>query len=141
MHPGDVVSKAEVWPGTPPMEAAIEIDVTFLIADLAGFTALTETHGSLHAAHVVTRFVELVRATLPPGTRLVERVGDAVLIVAEATTPAMRAAVALRDAAEREPRFPLLRIGVHGGRSCNSVAAISAQRSDGASAGRLRQSS
>ena len=97
------------------MEAATEIDVTFLIADLAGFTALTETHGNLHAAHVVTRFVELVRATLQPETRLVERVGDAILIVAEGTTPAVRTAIALRDAAEREPLFPLLRIGVHGG--------------------------
>ena len=97
------------------MEAATEIDVTFLIADLAGFTALTETHGNLHAAHVVTRFVELVRATLQPETRLVERVGDAILIVAEGTTPAVRTAFALRDAAEREPLFPLLRVGVHGG--------------------------
>lgn len=82
------------------MEAATEIDVTFVIADMAGFTALTETHGNLHAAHVVTRFVELVRATLQPGSRLVERVGDAVLIVAEETTPAVRAAIALRDAAD-----------------------------------------
>ena len=115
MHPGKVASKAESWHGTPPMETATEIDVTFLIADLAGFTALTETHGNLHAAHVVTRFVELVRATLQPGSSLVERVGDAVLIVAEDTTPAVRTAIALRGAAEREPLFPLLRVGVHGG--------------------------
>lgn len=97
------------------MDAASETEVTFLIADLAGYTALTETHGNLHAAHVVTRFVELVRTTLESGTRLVERVGDAVLIVAEGTAPAVRTAIALRDAAEREALFPLLRIGVHGG--------------------------
>jgi class 3 adenylate cyclase/YHS domain-containing protein len=98
-----------------PIDAATEIDVTFLIADLAGFTALTETHGNLHAARVVTRFVELVRAALQPGARLQERVGDAVLIVAAETTPAVRTAIALRDAAEREPLFPLLRIGIHEG--------------------------
>jgi class 3 adenylate cyclase/YHS domain-containing protein len=101
--------------GEGSMDAATEIDVTFLIADMAGFTALTETHGNLHAARVVTRFVELVRATLQPGTRLVERVGDAVLIVAEDTTHAVRTGIALRDAAGRESLFPLLRIGIHGG--------------------------
>jgi adenylate cyclase len=113
--PGEVAARPGGWPDTPPLEAAREVDVTFLIADLAGFTALTEMHGNLHAAHIVTRFVELVRTALEPGTRLVERVGDAVLIVAEGTAPAVRTAIALRDAAEREALFPLLRIGVHGG--------------------------
>jgi class 3 adenylate cyclase len=101
--------------GEVNMDLTTEVEVTFLIADLAGFTALTETHGNLHAAHVVTRFLELVRATLQPGARLVERVGDAVLIVADDTVCAVRTAIALHDAAEREPLFPLLRIGVHGG--------------------------
>jgi class 3 adenylate cyclase/YHS domain-containing protein len=90
-------------------------EVTFVIADLAGFTALTEIHGSRYAAWVVTRFVELVRATLRSGARLVERVGDAVLVVAPNAASAVRTAVDLRDATEREPLFPLLRIGVHGG--------------------------
>lgn len=115
MRPSEVASRIEGWPDTPSLEAASEVDVTFLIADLAGYTALTETHGNLHAAHVVTRFVELVGTALEPGTRLVERVGDAVLIVAEGSPLAVRTAVALRDAAEREALFPLLRIGIHGG--------------------------
>jgi class 3 adenylate cyclase/YHS domain-containing protein len=93
-----------------------ERDVTFVIADLAGFTALTEIHGSRYAAWVVMRFVELVRATLRSGARLAERVGDAVLIVAPDAGAAVRTAVDLRDAAEHEAMFPLLRIGVHGGR-------------------------
>jgi adenylate cyclase len=93
-----------------------ECDVTFLIADLAGFTALTEIHGSRHAAWVVTRYVEIVRASLRPGARLAERVGDAVLIVVPEPTATMSTAVALRDATEREPLFPLLRQGIHGGR-------------------------
>jgi class 3 adenylate cyclase/YHS domain-containing protein len=93
-----------------------ECDVTFLIADLAGFTALTEIHGSRHAAWVVTRYVDIVRAALAPGARLVERVGDAVLIAAPDAASAVRTAVDLREAAEREPLFPLLRLGVHGGR-------------------------
>jgi class 3 adenylate cyclase/YHS domain-containing protein len=93
-----------------------ECDVTFVIADLAGFTALTEIHGSRYAAWIVTRYVEIVRAVLPPGARLAERVGDAVLIVATDAAVAVTTAVALREATEREPLFPLVRFGIHGGR-------------------------
>jgi class 3 adenylate cyclase len=93
-----------------------ERDVTFLIADLAGFTALTEIHGSRYAAWVVTRYVDIVRAALSPGARLAERVGDAVLIVAPDAASAVKTAVDVREATEREPLFPLLRLGVHGGR-------------------------
>jgi class 3 adenylate cyclase len=93
-----------------------ECEVTFVIADLAGFTALTEMHGSHHAAWLVTRYVEIVRATLPPGARLAERVGDAVLLVAPDAATAVRAAADLREATELEPLFPLLRVGIHGGR-------------------------
>ena len=92
-----------------------ERDVTFLIADLAGFTALTEIHGRRHAAWVVTRYVAIVRAALDPAARLAERAGDAVLIVAPEAPSAVRTAVDLRAATERESLFPLLRLGIHGG--------------------------
>lgn len=98
--------------GGPPLT---ERDVTFLIADLAGFTALTEIHGSRYAAWVISRYLALVRATLAPAARLAERVGDAVLIVAPEAVSAVRTAVDLRAATERESLFPLLRLGVHGG--------------------------
>jgi class 3 adenylate cyclase len=93
-----------------------ERDVTFVIADLAGFTALTEVHGSRYAAWVITRYVEIVRNALPVGARLAERVGDAVLIVAATAAIAVKTGMALREATERERLFPLLRIGIHGGR-------------------------
>jgi class 3 adenylate cyclase len=93
-----------------------EVEVAFAIADLAGFTALTETHGNHFAAWLIARYVEMVHASLAQGARLAERVGDAVLIVAVNPASATRTAVALRQAVEREPRFPSLRIGVHAGR-------------------------
>lgn len=98
------------------MAAARETDAVFLMADLAGFTALTEAHGNLHAADVVARYQELVRAALEPGVRFLERVGDEVVLVAEAAAPAVRTAVRLREAVEREPLFPMVRIGLHAGR-------------------------
>jgi len=99
------------WPDAGPTRA----EVTFLIADLSGFTALTETHGGLHAAAVVRRYLELVRASLYGGARLLERVGDSVLIAAIEPADAVRTAIALRRATEAEPRFPPVRQGVHGG--------------------------
>ena len=70
-----------------------EVDVVFLIADLAGYTALTEAHGNLHDADAVTRYAARVGAARQPGARLVERVGDEVLVIAEveAATPARAA--------------------------------------------------
>ncbi len=37
-----------------------EITTSFLIADLAGYTSLTETHGDLLAANLVYRYKEIV---------------------------------------------------------------------------------
>jgi adenylate cyclase len=90
-------------------------DRALIIADLAGYTALTEAHGGAEAARTVGRYVELVSQALSAGCRLVERVGDQVLIVSDDIEAAARTAMALRDAIEREPRFPSVRIGIDAG--------------------------
>ena len=63
------------------------IERVFLLADLAGYTALTETHGGLEAARVVGRYVELAERALAPAASIVERVGDRLLIVGEQAPP------------------------------------------------------
>lgn len=98
------------------MTTARETDAVFLMADLSGFTALTEAHGSLRAADLVARYTEIVRAVLAPGVRFLERAGDAVVLVADEAAPAIRTAIGLREAVEREPLFPMVRIGLHAGR-------------------------
>ena len=45
----------------------MEIERVFLIADLAGYTALTEAMGAEEAANVVDRYVALAHAALRPG--------------------------------------------------------------------------
>jgi adenylate cyclase len=92
-----------------------ELEIVFIIADLCGYTALTEAHGNLGAAQTATRYAEIARAALQPGARFVERVGDEVVIAASDTTAALRSALALRDAIEQEPLFPTLRTGIHAG--------------------------
>lgn len=89
--------------------------VAFVLADLAGYTALTEAHGGPEAAEIVYRYHALVDAALAPGARVVERVGDEVLVVTDSPSSAVRRALALREAVEREPLFPAVRMGLHAG--------------------------
>lgn len=92
-----------------------QTELAFLIADLSGYTALTEAHGDLEAANIVGRYVEIADSVLAPGTRRVERVGDEILVAGGDAAAVVRTAIALRDAVEREPHFPTVRCGIHAG--------------------------
>jgi class 3 adenylate cyclase len=93
-----------------------EVERAFLLADLSGYTALTEAHGNLEAAKVVGRYLELARDAADPAVRLVERVGDELVFVSEDPAALVGMAARLRDAVEREPRFPRIRCGLNLGR-------------------------
>lgn len=88
---------------------------TFLFADLAGFTALTEAHGDDDATTIVTRFYDLARASLVGNSRLVKTIGDAVMIVAEDAPAAVLTTLRLVNSVHTEPGFPALRAGLHSG--------------------------
>jgi class 3 adenylate cyclase/YHS domain-containing protein len=96
-------------------EMSKEIELAFLIADLSGYTALTEAHGNMSAAEAVTRYVEIVHEVLHPSARLVERVGDEVLIAADEAACLVQTAINLRDTIELEPLFPTMHAGIHAG--------------------------
>jgi class 3 adenylate cyclase len=89
--------------------------LTFLFADLAGFTALTETHGDDDAAEVVARFYDLARASPLSEARLIKTIGDAVMIVADQPPLAVSAALRLTATARSETGFPAVRAGLHCG--------------------------
>ena len=56
-------------------------DGTFVFADIAGFTALTEAHGDEQAAALAASFCTAVRAELPPGEGVhLKTIGDAVML-------------------------------------------------------------
>ncbi len=97
------------------MTVSREIEAVFLIADLSGYTALTEAHGNMTAAKVVTRYVQIVHEVLHPDARLADRVGDEVLIVAADAAMILQTAIRLRDTIEGEPLFPTVHAGIHGG--------------------------
>jgi adenylate cyclase len=89
---------------------------TFVFADLAGFTALTEAHGDEQAADVVDEFVARTRDLLEDsGVEVVKAIGDALMLRAQVAADAIRFAVDLSEEIERRAGFPGLRIGMHTG--------------------------
>ena len=88
---------------------------TFLLVDLAGFTATTEAHGDVAAADLAQQLVELALAAAGPGDELVKSIGDAVLCASADPTGGVAMARAMFDAAHTIPDLPLLRAGLHHG--------------------------
>lgn len=91
------------------------MEATFCFIDVAGFTALTETHGPDAAADLIAKFKALVEAALGDGGRIVDRAGDAFFVVTPSPEACIGFLARLFAAAAREPEFPDLRAGLHHG--------------------------
>lgn len=94
------------------------VSATFLFADIAGFTALTETHGDEQAAELVSEFCAAVRQELPAsGGTQVKTIGDALML----SIPDPLAAVLLGLRITTELMLghgaPAVRVGLHHGRA------------------------
>ena len=61
----------------------MEENIAILMADLSGYTALTETHGSSGAADIVEKYITIVRDCLVGNCELHGVVGDEVIIVSD----------------------------------------------------------
>jgi class 3 adenylate cyclase len=94
---------------------------TFLFADIAGYTALTEAHGDEDAAELAHTFCRAVGeiASAEEG-ELVKTIGDAVMV--RHTDPARAVALGLRAAGEvlAGHGFPTVRVGMHHGPALES---------------------
>jgi len=89
----------------------MEQNLAILIADLSGYTALTEAHGSLSAADLIDKYVEIVHASLIGDSKLQERVGDEVMIVSSSADDLLATAELLLQTTQEEYNF----LEVHGG--------------------------
>ena len=91
---------------------------TFVFADLAGYTALTEAHGDEHAAEVVGDFCRSVRALLENhGAHEVKSIGDAVLLHTTDAAAAVHIGMHIVDETGSRHGFPTVRVGVHTGQA------------------------
>jgi len=95
--------------------------LTFLIADVRGYTRFTRERGDAAAAVLAKRFADLARdAVEARGGRVIELRGDEALAVFESAPQAVRAAVEFQatcaEESEADPAFPLpVGIGIASG--------------------------
>ncbi len=97
----------------------MEQDIAILIADLSGYTALTEVHGASTAADIIDTYLGLVQASLVGNSRLHGRTGDEVLIVSDAADALLATGVQLLQRAHRQPEFLQLHGALHYGTVLN----------------------
>ena len=89
---------------------------TFLFADLAGFTALTEVHGDEFAANAVADFCAAVRRLLPEySAEEVKTIGDAIMVHVPEPADAVRLATRIIDEVGRRHGALAVRVGAHTG--------------------------
>jgi adenylate cyclase len=89
---------------------------TFLFADLAGFTALTEAHGDQQAADLVGEFSAAVDELLADhSAQRVKTIGDAIMLRCDQAGDAVRLGVIVAEQVGGRDRFPGVRVGMSSG--------------------------
>jgi adenylate cyclase len=89
---------------------------TFLFADLAGFTALTEAMGDQDAADLAAEFSAAVAGFLAEyRAERIKEIGDALMIRGEDATDAIRLGLRIVHDVGGQHFFPTVRVGVHTG--------------------------
>jgi class 3 adenylate cyclase len=89
---------------------------TFLFADIAGFTGVTEAHGDEEAAKLVADFGEAVTAELPAyGASQVKTIGDALMLRIPAPDDAVRLGLWIAHDVLSGHGAPAVRVGMHHG--------------------------
>lgn len=89
---------------------------TFLFADIAGFTALTEAHGDEQALQLIEDFTAAVQAELPRvHGEHVKSIGDALMLRVPEPVDAIRLGVWITREAMSGHQAPSVRVGGHHG--------------------------
>jgi adenylate cyclase len=93
---------------------ARDAEATFLFADIAGFTALTEAHGDEQALQLVEEFSNAVRAELPRvDGEYVKAVGDALMLRVPDPADAVRLGLWITRNAMSGRHAPSVRVGAN----------------------------
>jgi len=92
------------------------VPATFLFADIAGFTALTEAHGDEEAATLVHRFCSEVAEVLPRyEATQVKSIGDAVMLRVPSPAAAIELGLHLAHDMLGDHGTPAVRVGMNHG--------------------------
>ncbi|RYE50791.1 MAG: adenylate/guanylate cyclase domain-containing protein [Sphingobacteriales bacterium] len=94
----------------------MEENMAILMADLSGYTALTETHGSASAADLIDKYIRIAETCLVGDCRLHERNGDEIMIVSTSADSLLQTALLLGERAATEENFLQIHGGLHFGK-------------------------
>ena len=90
---------------------------TFVFADIAGYTALTEAHGDEDAAQLARDFCRAVSRLVADRGEVVKTIGDAVMVRYPAPDEAVRLGLRIAREVMAGHGFPTVRVGMHHGRA------------------------
>ena len=89
---------------------------TFLFADLAGYSALTDVHGDEEAVRLVEGYFETMRTLMPPYSAAeVKSIGDALLLRVGSASSAVELGLRITNDVGAQHGFPAVRVGMHHG--------------------------
>ncbi len=94
----------------------MEKNIAILMADLSGYTALTETHGSSVAADLIDKYVEIIKECLEGDCHFHERTGDEVMIVSSSVNDLLATAEMILKKTCNENNFLQVHGGLHYGK-------------------------
>ncbi|MBT1695887.1 YHS domain-containing protein [Fulvivirgaceae bacterium PWU4] len=93
----------------------MEKDVAIMMADLTGYTAMTDAHGGASAARIVHKYMELVDSALAGSATVFQRIGDQVVILADSPSDMLSTAQRLNQLTGDEHHFLSIHAGLHFG--------------------------
>jgi class 3 adenylate cyclase/YHS domain-containing protein len=94
----------------------MESTIAILIADLSGYTALTEAHGAATAADLIEKYSEIVHKSLAGDSVLHQCTGDEVLIVSSSADHLAATAIMMMQHSTGEDNFLQVHGGMHYGK-------------------------
>jgi len=94
----------------------MEEHIAILIADLSGYTSLTDTHGATAAADLIEKYIDIMERSLVGTSKFHQRTGDEVLVVSSSADDLLGTAIALIKNASTEHEFLQVHGGLHYGK-------------------------
>lgn len=92
-----------------------EQPIAILMADLSGYTAMTEMHGAQAAAQLIGKYERLVRQSLHGASFLHERAGDQVVVLSPRADDLAHTALDILQRSAAEHHFLPVHAGLHFG--------------------------
>lgn len=98
------------------MSESAENSGTFVFADIAGYTALTEAHGDADAAELAATFCrEISEVARARGGKVIKTIGDAVMVRHSDPSQAVMVGLTAANEVMAGHGFPAVRVGMHHG--------------------------